>query len=196
MSNQSLRTVVIAMLVLTLVQSACSVLPTTPKPSAADIEREEQAIYSFFANDSLGPAVILQDTETNINSDDPQQAMDYVKSGLKSISNDTLDSYMDRNAQSSQLSPDMDLGVEFVLLSSDELSTIFNQPDGWDMFHQKYSNAGYTVFSRVGFNRTLDQALVYVGGMAGPLMGSGYYYLLEKENGEWLLKEQIMVWIS
>jgi hypothetical protein len=196
MSNQSLRTVVIAMLVLTLVQSACSVFQATPKPSAADIEREEQAIYSFFANDSMGPAVILQDTETNINSDDPQQTMDYVKSGLKSVSNDTLDSYLDRNAQPSQLSPDMDLGVEYVLLSSDELSMIFNQPDGGDVFHQKYSNAGYTVFSRVGFNRTLDQALVYVGSMAGPLMGSGYYYLLEKENGEWLLKEQIMVWIS
>jgi hypothetical protein len=90
----------------------------------------------------------------------------------------------------------MDLGVGYVLLSSDEMSNIFLQPDGWDVFHQKYSRAGYQVFSRVGFNNTLDQAVIYVGQMAGPLMGSGNYYLLEKENGEWILKEQIMVWIS
>jgi hypothetical protein len=32
--------------------------------------------------------------------------------------------------------------------------------------------------------------------MGGPLMGSGFYYLMEKENGEWILKEQYMVWIS
>jgi hypothetical protein len=184
------------MLIFSLMQIACNALVSTSKPSAADIEKEEQAVYAFFVSDAMGPAVILQDTDTNINSDDPQQTMDYVRSGLTGISNETLDSYMDRNAQSSQLSPDMDLGVGYVLLSSDEMSNIFLQPDGWDVFHQKYSRAGYQVFSRVGFNNTLDQAVIYVGQMAGPLMGSGNYYLLEKENGEWILKEQIMVWIS
>lgn len=196
MSHKSFRTILTAVLVLTLTQTACGLFTSQPKPSAADIEKEEQAVYAFFADDSMGTAVILQDTETNINSDDSQQTMDYVRSGLTGISNETLDSYMDRNAQSSQLSPDMDLGVGYVLLSSDEMSNIFLQPDGWDVFHQKYSRAGYQVFSRVGFNNTLDQAVIYVGQMAGPLMGSGNYYLLEKENGEWILKEQIMVWIS
>ncbi len=196
MSHKSFRTILTAVLVLTLTQTACGLFTPQPKPSAADIEKEEQAVYAFFVSDAMGPAVILQDTDTNINSDDPQETVDYVKSGLKSISNETLDSYMDRNAQSSQLSPDMDLGVGYVLLSSDEMSNIFLQPDGWDVFHQKYSRAGYQVFSRVGFNNTLDQAVIYVGQMAGPLMGSGNYYLLEKENGEWILKEQIMVWIS
>ncbi|MFZ5878144.1 MAG: hypothetical protein ACOY0R_02120 [Chloroflexota bacterium] len=196
MPKKMFRNLWIAMLVLSLTQAACGLFTPQPKPSAADIEREEQAVYAFFVNDAMGPAVILQDTETNINSDDPQQTMDYVKSGLTGISNETLDSYMDRNAQPSQLSPDMDLGVEYVLLSSEEMSDIFLQSDGWDVFHQKYSGAGYRVFSRVGFNNTLDQAVIYVGQMAGPLMGAGYYYLMEKENGEWILKEQIMVWIS
>jgi hypothetical protein len=27
-------------------------------------------------------------------------------------------------------------------------------------------------------------------------MGSGYYYLMEKKNGQWLIKEQVMAWIS
>jgi len=31
---------------------------------------------------------------------------------------------------------------------------------------------------------------------AQPMMGSGFYYLMEKKNGEWLIKEQVMAWIS
>jgi hypothetical protein len=177
---------------------ACSIFTpaSTSKPTAADIEKEEQAVYAFFVGGNTGTVVILQDTSTNISTDDPQQSIDYVRSGLPSASKETLNNYLERNRQSSQLSPDMQIGVDYVLLSSDELSTIMSQPNGWDAFYAKYSHSGYTQFSRVGFNKTLDQAVVYVGGMAGPLMGSGYYYLMEKKNGEWVIKEQIMAWIS
>jgi len=48
----------------------------------------------------------------------------------------------------------------------------------------------------VGFNKSLDQAILYVAQVAGPLMGSGSYYLLEKKDGEWILKVQANVWIS
>lgn len=196
MSAKLFRNAWIAMLALILAQSACSAFSPAPKPSAADIEKEEQAVYAFFVGNGTSTVVLLQDTATDINSDDPQQTIDYVKSGLKSISNETLDNYLERNARPSQLSPDMQLGVDYVLLSSEEFSTIFKRPDGWDVFHEKYSDGGYTVFSRVGFNNTLDQAVIYVGGMAGPLMGSGSYYLMEKKYGQWIMMEQVMVWIS
>lgn len=196
MSTRPFRAALTALLILTLTQSACGLFTPQPKPSAADIEREEQAVYAFFVSDKLGPAVLLQDTSTDIDPDNPQQTLDYIKSGLKSVSKDTLDNYLERNAQPSQLLPDMDLGAEYVLLSGEEMSAIFSQPDGWDAFYEQYSMGGYTVFSRVGFNDTLDQAVLYVGQMAGPLMGAGYYYLMEKENGEWIMKEQIMIWIS
>ena len=176
---------------------ACSFLiPAAATPTAADIEKEEQAVYAFFVSGNTGTVVILQETSTNISSDDPQQTIDYIKSGMKSISKETIDNYLERNAKPGQLSPDMQLGADYILLGNDELSTIMKQPNGWDAFYAKYSHGGYTQFSRVGFNNTLDQAVVYVGGMAGPLMGSGYYYLMEKKNGEWVIKEQVMVWIS
>ncbi len=181
---------------LVLTFMACSFFTPASTPSAADIEKEEQAVYSSFFGSNSGTIVILQDTSTNISSDDPQESIDYIKSGLPSASKETLNNYLERNARPSQLSPDMQLGVDYVLLSRDELSTIFSQTDGWDAFYAKYSHSGYTQFSRVGFNKTLDQAVVYVGGMAGPLMGSGFYYLMEKKNGEWVIKEQVMAWIS
>jgi hypothetical protein len=176
--------------------TACSFLAPASTPNAADLEKEEQAVYSFFFGSNPGTVVILQDTSTNISSDAPQQSIDYIKSGLPGVSKETLNNYLARNRQPSQLSPDMQLGVNYVLLSTDGLSTIMKQANGWDAFYAKYSHSGYTQFSRVGFNQTLDQAVIYVGGMAGPLMGSGFYYLMEKKDGQWVIKEQVMAWIS
>ena len=182
--------------VLALLFLACSVFTPKPAPSAADIEREEQAVYSYFVS-RADLVLILQDTSTDMTDENSQRTMDYVKSGLKSISNETLDNFLKRNKQANQLSPDMDLGVNYTLISRDELHQITSQSDWGNVLAEKYPGAhGYMIFSRVGFNNSLDQAVIYVGNMAGPLMGSGYYYLMEKQNGKWGIKEQIMVWIS
>jgi len=198
MFNQNFKKVLFASL--TLLFLACSVFtpkPTVPTPSAADIEREEQAVYSFFVSGSTGTVLILQNTSTDIPSKNPQQTIDYIKSGLKSLSKETLDNYLVRNANPSPLSLDMDLGAKYVLLSEDELHKIISQPNWGDVLTEKYPGShGYTVFSRVGFNNSLDQAVIYVGKMAAPLMGTGDYYLMEKKNGNWVIKEQVMVWIS
>lgn len=183
---------------ITLFFVACSFFTprTVSTPSAADIEKEEQVVYSFFLS-GKGTALILQDTSTNISDDNPQQTIDYIKSGFKAISNETLDNYLERNKQSSQLSPDLNLGTEYILLTSEELAQITSQPNWHEVLNEKYPNSqGYLIFSRVGFNATLDQALIYVGSVEGPLMGAGYYDLMEKKDGEWRIKEQIMVWIS
>lgn len=176
---------------------ACSIFTPTATPSAADIEKEEQAVYSFFVYDPGGVAIILQDTSANISEADPQESIDYIKSGLKGISNETLDSYLARNAQPGQLSADMNLGMDYILLSTEELAEISSGPNWGELLTEKYpSSHGYTIFSRVGFNNSLDQAVIYVGSVAGPLMGAGFYYLMEKKNGEWVIKEQVLAWIS
>ena len=195
MSIKLLKKIFIVLLTLNFI--ACSLFTPAVTPSTIDIEKEEQAIYSFFVSDVGGVAIVLQDTSTNISGDNPEQSVDYIKSGLKSISKETLDSYIARNAQPSQLSPDMNLGMDYVLLSTNKLSSIMSQNDGWTVFNEIYPNShGYTEFSRVGFNNSLDQAVLYVGNMAGPLMGAGFYYLMEKKSGEWVIKEQVMAWIS
>jgi hypothetical protein len=176
---------------------ACSLFTPSPTPSAAEIEKEEQAVYSFFVGGNGGNALILQETSTDISVDDPKAIKENIMSGFKNISSQTVDSYLARNEQPSQLSPDMELGVEYTLLTLDELSKITSQPNWHEVLNEKYpGSGGYTIFSRVGFNNTLDQAVIYVGQVAGPLMGAGYYNLMEKQNGEWKLMEQVMVWIS
>jgi hypothetical protein len=195
MPDKLIKTAIALVLFISLF--ACSELSAAPTPSAAEIEKEEQAVYSFFVSGGSGPVLILEETSTNIGSDDPQETMDYVKSGLKGISNETIQNYLARNPERTKLSSEMDLGVEYKLLSTEELKKISSQPNWGEVLSEAYPGSfGYTIFSRVGFNNKLDQALIYVGSVGGPLMGSGSYFLMEKKNGEWILKERIEVWIS
>lgn len=197
MLTKSLKTA-LALLLIPGILACNFILPASaPKPGAADIEKEEQAVYSFFVGGQTGTALILQDTSVGMSSTDPNESFDFIRSGLKGLSEETADSYLERNAKPSQLSPDMHLGTDYVLLSTDELASITSQLNWGEVLNKKYPDShGYTMFSRVGFNNVLDQAVIYVGSMAGPLMGSGFYYLMVKENGEWIMKEQVMVWIS
>jgi hypothetical protein len=195
MSDKLIKTAIALVLFISLF--ACSELSAAPTPSAAEIEKEEQAVYSFFVSGQSAPVLILEETSTNIGDDDPQETMDYVKSGLKGVSNETIENYLARNPERTKLSIDMDLGVEYKLLSAEELKKISSGPNWGEVLSEAYPGSlGYTVFSRVGFNDTLDQALIYVGSVGGPLMGSGSYFLMEKQLGEWIMKERIEVWIS
>src|SRR5215510_2565223 len=195
MSTRFFRTVLI--LILIPASLACSLFTSAPAPSQADIEMEEQAVYAVFVSRSNGTAVILQNTSTGLGDETPRQSMENYKGSLSGISTETIESYAQRNEQSSQLSDDMQLGGDYVLLSEDELREISSQGNWNEILQERYPGSnGYLIFSRVGFDRALDQAVIYVGEVAGPLMGAGYYYLLEKQNGQWVVKQQTMVWIS
>jgi len=175
--------------------------PQTPTPviSQADLEKEEQAVYASFFHGNMETIVIQEGTSTEwlpSSEDELKQRMDYIASGLPNASTETLDNFFQRNRQSTQLSPDMQLGIHYILVSADEFSAVMDQPNGWDAFHKKYSPSGYMQFSRVGFNDTVDQAIVYVASIPGPMMGSGNYYLLEKKGGQWSIREQVLAWVS
>jgi hypothetical protein len=193
MSVRLFNPLVIAAFVLAL--TACG--PSASMPSQADIDKEEQAIYATFFSVNTRTAVILRDTSTTVSADGSPEYMKNIASSLPGISNETLDNFVQRNIKPGQLSPDMSLGVDYVLLSTDELAQITSQPNWGEVMNEKYPNSGgYKIFSRVGFNATLDQAMIYVGHVAGPMMGGGFYYLMEKQDGQWVIKQQIMVWIS
>lgn len=178
---------------------ACSIFTPVPKPAAADIEKAEQQIYSFFVGPGTGTSLILEETSMGLFSDDPKEIRSNLKSALPDLSREALNNFMERNQESSILSPDMQLETEYSLLSSEELSEISSRGNWNEILQDRYpgtNGRGYLIFSRVGFNNSLDQAVVYVGQVAGPLMGSGSYYMLEKQNGEWVIKAESMVWIS
>lgn len=162
---------------------------------AENVQREEEKIYALFFGEGPQTAVILQQTSTSFELDS-QQSVAYIREGLTGLSDETFSNFIERNQQPTDLSPQMQIGTNYILLGNDELNEIMAQSNGWERFNEKFPNSGYTQFSHVGFNTKMDQAFVYVGRMAGPLMGYGSYYLLEKQGGSWVIKEELMAWIS
>ena len=187
---------------LVIVLAACTGTPVPAStPSAEQIDLEEQAVYasllrSLYASSSY---VLMDATATSPGGvDETASILDRILLNMTSVDPQTADSFRVRNDAAWPVRPDMDLGSAYVLLGQAEMTQIFSQNrDGWQLFYERYPGApGITTLSRVGFNTALDQALVYVGTMSHWLAGAGYFVLLNKVDGSWLVDQQVMTWIS
>ncbi|MGD0751200.1 MAG: hypothetical protein ABSA23_07300 [Anaerolineales bacterium] len=191
------------LLFLFICAAACSPAGPTliPTPATDQIIGEEQDVYAFllaklYQHKSY---VIMADTATNSTGvDNTAQTLDYVLQNMHGMASGTLDSFRARNTTAQVLRPDMQLGGPYTLLSQTAKNQIFSQnQSGWDIFYNRYPQApGITTFSRVGFNASLDQALVYMGTQSNWLVGTGNYFLLKKVNGTWSIDQQVLIWVS
>jgi hypothetical protein len=148
---------------------------------------------------SASSFVIMDATATNpAGVENSAQTLDYVLQNLHDVAPETVDSFRVRNNAVYSIRTDMNLGGEYTLLSWAERNQIFGQnQSGWQIFYNRYPNApGITALSRVGFNTTFNQALVYFGTQSDWLAGAGYYILLNKLNGDWTIDQKVMTWIS
>ncbi|HEY9206882.1 MAG TPA: hypothetical protein VIO58_13300 [Candidatus Methanoperedens sp.] len=133
------------------------------------------------------------------------------------ISNSLLDNYIDNtenyigrkldidlvknfkiiNSNRSELDTKFSIVQRVFLVSENELNNIFSEFNGWDRFYEIYPNSsGVIEISRVGFNNNYTQALLYYGEQSHYVAGNGYLIFLIKEEGKWIIKEQVMLWIS
>jgi hypothetical protein len=109
-----------------------------------------------------------------------------------------VESYRSRNAALYTLDPNLDVELDYALMTAEEFEKIFLQGGPvWPKFQDKYPEAsGVVIFSRVGFGANEDEALVLMGYRCGDLCGAGGLYLLIKEEGSWKIRESLMEWIS
>lgn len=98
------------------------------------------------------------------------------------ISQETIDDFVAKNAKSYQLTKSFNLKLEYVLIPKEE-SDLSNL-------------VGSIALSRVGFDSSGKQALVYIQDYCGPLCGSGRYILLVKNGQRWIVKEKFTSWVS
>jgi hypothetical protein len=181
---------------------ACTARPvSTPTPAADQIEVEEQAVYAFLLPKMYKNRgyVIMATTATDATGvDNTSQTLDYILQNMHGVAPETVNSFRARNDTSYPIRPDMALGSPYSLLTQAGRSRIFGQnQSGWEVFYNRYPQApGITTLSRVGFNVTFDQALVYIGTQSNWQVGAGYYVLLKKTNGVWNIDQQVMAWIS
>lgn len=181
-----------------------STLETTPYSAP---EAEEYAVYSALIQavfidpykDADRPELIVIDDETSLGPTGPTLAetLKFVQVDLPGLTDEVVQDFAARNQQTYPLEPLLTLSVKNVLISQEELNTIFKNQDGWDIFYSKFPNSqGRMTLSCVGFNPEKDMALVYVGNQSYWLAGAGFYVLLEKVAGQWIVKSKTITWIS
>lgn len=167
---------------------------------------EEYAVYSaviqaMFVKENVKTIVIAKQTTFYDYKSIWQKPEDYTRvmlEQLRPISLDTVKDFERANKEQSELSAKLNLTVKYVLLDR-QLPT--NTPEAyaerWRSFYEKYPNSpGIVSLSRVGFNASGDQAIVYVANTCGGLCGKGYYVLLTESSGSWKIERDLMLWVS
>jgi hypothetical protein len=173
-----------------------------PQFSAEMREAEEYAVYSALINSfhpkNDGKLLLIQNrTESFYPHDGTGDETKYIKDHLPpDTSEETLNDYKSVDRQTKALDRRFVVNDTYLLVTEDRRHQWFTSLKSIQEFHQRYPNStGIRLLSRVGFNKTLDEALVYSWGYCGGDCGGGGYYLLRKENGRWTIKQQ-RTWIS
>lgn len=171
------------------------------KPSLTPDEKRvyEVTIEILFLEEGIEQIVVLDRTSKVVPSGkDWESHRAYLKAEFSnSIAKDTLEDFYNNNRNIRSFDTNLSLNVSFYILTQEEQNQILDTDDGWRQFYQAFPESpGILTFSRVGFNIQANQALVYVGNQVDHLAGRGYYVLLSKEGGEWIVNELVVAWIS
>ena len=103
------------------------------------------------------------------------------------------------NAEPIMLGKQFGDSLSVVLLSEQEHDSIFDPIDsGWERFYAKYPRSGGIIeLSRVAFDSAKTKALLYCGTIFDHGKGGiGYYILLKKRDGKWIIEKKVMAWIA
>jgi hypothetical protein len=172
------------------------------QPPQEDIGAEEYAVYSALLSthvtNQIKLVVVYDHTSSeSLSQDDLSKTLKYVSQNMPEVEQAVIDDYQAKNRRTHQLSNRFELSVDYVLISEEEFNDIFEKGTGWEDFYVRYPNStGIIHLSRVGFNHEMNQALIYAGHQAYWLAGRGYYVLLTKEDGTWVINSSVVVWIS
>jgi hypothetical protein len=162
----------------------------------SNIPAEEYAIYAALIGKPTVKTLVIEDqtVKHTLSADDVSN----LKQQFSSISQETIDDFVRKNAKSHQLTKSFDIKLEYALISKEKIGQIFKSgPAGWDEFYRQFPDSGgYLSLSRAGLNTNGDQALVYVERSCGELCGTGSYQLLVKNDQGWAVQKRYVSWMS
>lgn len=170
--------------------------------SIGDREKTDYVIYSvliekMYINERIKLIVIKDHTGLHPPVNDLNGELKRVESKLTTISPETLNDFQEKNKESSPLEKAFKLSLPYVLFSEQEDKEIFQDARSWQEFYKRYPDSqGLITLSKVGFNKGMNQALVYIGNQRYGLGGAGYYVLLSKKNDIWSIQDMFGAWVS
>lgn len=170
----------------------------------AALEREEYAVYSAiisqrFIEDRTRLIVITDPTCCDILGV-TKENLGFGIEQLAPFSQDTLENFTERNRETRHFKRLFTLSVPYRIVNYKRIEKLFDMielEEEWKTFYRWYPRSnGYIRFSRVGFNKTRDEAIVSTGWMSGERSGEGRYFLLSKKSGKWQVQRSATTWVS
>jgi hypothetical protein len=126
-----------------------------------------------------------------------QETASQLRSELEKLEGETLEDFVAKNKVTHPIPPILLLEGQLKPMSDKDLMQILRDRDGWDRFRSIYpQSSGVVGFSRVGFNASVTQALVFAGKQVDKTKGQGGYTLFEKDDDKWQNIGTAMVWNS
>jgi hypothetical protein len=164
---------------------------------------EEQSVYetvlkhhlSEFHSNQPKFLVIRENTAKNIQSVDDY--WEYLHEQFPFISPQTLEDCKTKNKVPKKLKR-FESSIDYVFLGEKDLEEIFKAgTDGWQNFYKRYpGSSGFIALSQIGFNKTMDQALVFITDVCGMECGVGRYILLQRNSEGWQVIKAHMVFVA
>jgi hypothetical protein len=163
----------------------------TPLP---DPDIEEYAVYNdlleaIFKGAELDQVLIIDQTRVSSATLIEQNLATFQE--YAPLAPETVASFKERNQQSYPIKPVLDFGVEYQLLTQDEVDELrpLDEASGWKLLYEKYPHSyGFLYLSRVGFNADFSQALVYTETFHYERLMEGGYYLMTRQDGRWVIE--------
>jgi hypothetical protein len=105
-----------------------------------------------------------------------------------------LEDFDQKNLNSERIGRQIKTRHKYIVMSENERREYFREGhSSWEAFDKKYPHSkGLIAFSRVGFNISKDQALVYVSQSCGSRCGTGKYYVLSKDGSGWRIRSEFL----
>ena len=109
----------------------------------------------------------------------------------KNLRLDTFEDFVSKNLSSTHFEELNIHGIKFVIFNKDSIPS-------WKEICSKFPNWTYSIveFSKIGFNDTKNQAMVYYGYDSGTGVGGGIYLIFENKGHKWRCKRVIPAWAT
>ncbi len=167
----------------------------TPLP-ALDREAETHRVYASALDSWCSGGLVAVDP------DSPAYVEDAASKGYEGLAEEfsrfnggqpagfersTFDDYLREDGREPvALDPDYDYGRPVALMSESEFRELQDESGGPDRFFESFpDHCGYVTLSRVGFNPTGAQAMVYLSAFRAGDSCIGEYLLLDRQDNRW-----------
>jgi len=196
---------IIKLSILSMVALLALLVPSSPIEQGVSTTEEYEVfsalVNDLFAKDNVKLVVITNPTCCDKPNMDPQsESWKMYLEYLGPVSNETLEDYVARNRQPIALETKFKLKTNYQIVPYEGVEKLFSNvdlDDAWKTFYSKYpASGGYIRLSRIGFNKTKDQAMVSTAWMCNTLCGEGNYVVLTKQDGSWKVLKKVVTWVS